>query len=154
MDILGGKQKDAEMNDLRSIGTCRLHTIPHAFQHGEEASKWHIKKCLAAVLKIFHEFPSRRADFENVTDCGENDYPLQFCVHCWIENEVVARRAQVVWSKLVDVVRYWQSLPKSKQPGWGKPDGNKSYQHLATTIHKMFETNSSFHVKQCTTGKV
>ena len=25
---------------------------------------------------------------------------------------------------------------------------------LATTIHKIFETNSSFHVKQCTTGKV
>ena len=92
------------------------------FQHGEEASKWHIKKLLVAMFKIFHESPSRRADFENVTGCGENDYPLQFSAHRWIEDEVVARRAQVVWPKLVEVLRYWQSLPKSKQPGQGKPE--------------------------------
>ena len=132
MDILGGKQKDAEMNDLISIGTCGgLHTIHCAFQHGKEVSKWHIKKILAVMFKIFHESPLRRA--ENVTGCGENDYPLQFCTHRWIENEVVVRRAQVVWPKLVEVVRYWQSYPKRKQPGQGKPDGNKSYQHLASS---------------------
>ena len=67
------------------------------------------------MFKIFHEFSSRRANFENVTGCGENDYQLQFCADRWIENEVVARRAQVVWSKLVKFVRYWQSLLKSKQ---------------------------------------
>ena len=41
--------------------------------------------------------PSRRAGLENVTGCDGNDYPLQFCAHRWIENKVVARRAQVVW---------------------------------------------------------
>ena len=75
MDILGGKQKDAEVNDLISIGTCGPHTIHCAFQHGEEASKWHIKKLFAVMFKIFYESPSRRTDFENVTGCGENDYP-------------------------------------------------------------------------------
>ena len=39
IDILGGKRKDAEMNDLISIGTCVLHTIHCAFQHGKDASK-------------------------------------------------------------------------------------------------------------------
>ena len=45
----------------------------------QRASKWQIKKLLAAVFKIFHESLSRRTDFENVTGCGEKDYPLQFC---------------------------------------------------------------------------
>ena len=57
IDNLGGKRKDAEMNDLISIGTCVLHTIHCAFQHGKDASKWHIKKLLAAMFKIFHEPP-------------------------------------------------------------------------------------------------
>ena len=39
IDILGGKRKDAEMNDLISIGICGLHIIYQAFQHGEETSK-------------------------------------------------------------------------------------------------------------------
>ena len=71
-----------------------------------------MKKLFASMLKIFHEPPLRRADFENVIGCGENDYPLQFCAHQWIGNEVVVRRAQVVWPKIVEVVRYWQSLQK------------------------------------------
>ena len=50
-----------------------------------------------------------------------------------LENEVVARRTEVVWPKLVEDVRYWQSLPKSKQPGQGKSDSKKSYQHLASS---------------------
>ena len=39
----------------------------------------------------------------------------------------------MIWPKLVEVVRYWQSLLKSKQPGQGKSDGNKSYQCLASS---------------------
>ena len=42
----------------------------------------------------------------------------------------MARRAQVIWPKIVEVVKYWKTLPKSKQPGQGKPEKNKSYQTL------------------------
>ena len=70
MDILDGKRKDAKMDDLIFIGTCGLHTIHHAFEHDEEASKWHIKKLLAAIFKIFYESPSGKADFENVNGYG------------------------------------------------------------------------------------
>ena len=135
MDILGRKRKDAEMNNLISIETCGLHKIHSVLRHGEEASKWHIKKLLAVMFQIFHESLARTADFENVTGCCENDYPL--------ENEVGGRRAQVVWPKLVEAVRYWQSLLKSKQPGQGKPDGNKSYQHLASSKTRVAETDSN-----------
>ena len=57
MDILGGKRKDSEMNDLISIETCGLHTMHCAFQHDEEASEWHIKKPVAVMFKIFPEPP-------------------------------------------------------------------------------------------------
>ena len=135
MDILDRKQKDAEMNDMISIETCGLHKICNVVRHGEQASKWHIKKLLAAMFQIFHESPARTADFENVIGCCENDYPL--------ENEVRGRRAQVVWPKLVEAVRYWQSLLKSKQPGQGKPDGNKSYQRLASSKTRVGETDGN-----------
>ena len=61
MDILDGKRKDAEMNDLISIGTYGLHTMHRAFQHGKEASNWHVKKLFAAMFKIFHEPLPKRA---------------------------------------------------------------------------------------------
>ena len=117
------------MNDLMRAA----HNTPCLPTWWRCISKWHIKKLLAAMFKIFHESPSRRVDLKNMTGCGENDYPLKFCVHRWIENEVAAGRGQVVWPKLVEVVRYWQALQKSKQPGQGKPDGKTTYQRLASS---------------------
>ena len=99
-------------------------------QHGAEASTWDMKKLLGAMFKLFDESPSRRADYERVTSAeNESDFPLRFCSHRWVENEIVARRAQVIWPKIVEV-KYWKTLPKSKQPGQGKPEKNKSYQTL------------------------
>ena len=40
----------------------------------------------------------------------------------------------MIWPKLVEFVRYWQSLPKTKQPGQGKPEGSKSHQCLASSF--------------------
>ena len=115
---------------LEHVG-CTQYTMP--FNMVKRPQSGISRNFLLSMFKIFHEFPSRRADFENETVCGKNDCPLQFCAHRWIENEVVLRRAQVVWLKLVKVVRYWQSLPKSKQPGQGKTDSNKSYQRLPSS---------------------
>ena len=39
----------------------------------------------------------------------------------WAENKSVARKVKVTWSKVVIMVEYWKSLPKSKQHGRGKP---------------------------------
>ena len=131
LGILNEKRKNSELKELISIGTCGLHTIHRAFQHGGEASTWDMKKLLGAMFKLFDESPSRRADYERVTSAeNESDFPLRFCSHRWVENEIVARRAQVIWPKIVEVVKYWKTLPKSKQPGQGKPEINKSYQTL------------------------
>ena len=47
---------------------------------------------------------------------------------CWVENQLVAKKAQSIWPKIVAVVDFCSTLLKSKQPGRGDP--NKSYQVL------------------------
>ena len=132
LGILNEKRKNPELKELISIGTCGLHTIHCAFQHGAEALTWDMKKLLGAMFKLFDESPSRRADYERVTSAeNESDFPRRFCSHRWVENEIVAKRAQVIWPKIVEVSKYWKTLPKSKQqPGQGKQEKNKSYQTL------------------------
>ena len=35
---------------------------------------------------------------------------------------------------MMEIVKYWKTLPKSKQPGQGKPGQNTSFEHLAISI--------------------
>ena len=68
-----------------------------------------MKKFLGAMFKLFDESPSRKADYERVTSAeNESYFPLRFCAHRWVENEIVARRAQVIWLRIVEVVKYWK----------------------------------------------
>ena len=118
-----------EFSQLIHIGTCGLHTLHNAFSHGAKASSWKLKELLSAMYKIFDENPSRRADYESLTSATDKDYALKFCSHRWIENELVARRAQKIWSKYVEIIEFWRGLPKSRQPGKGKGQ-NKSFDRL------------------------
>ena len=111
-------------------GTCGLHTLRNAFSHGAKANSWKLKELLSAMYKIFDENPSRQADYESLTSATDKDYALKFCSHRWIENELVARRAQKIWPKYVEIIEFWRGLPKSKQPGKGKEGQNKSYDRL------------------------
>ena len=131
LKIVDSSRKDDELDPLIDIGTCGLHTLHRSFQHGENATDWKIKKLLSSNYKIFDESPSRRADYEKLTGaCSPSDYPLKFCSHRWIENASVAKRAQSIWSKTVEVINFWKTLPKSKQPGRGKVGQITSYDFL------------------------
>ena len=44
--------------------------------------------------------------------------------------QLVAKKAQSIWPKIVAVIDFWSTLPKSKQLGRGDPKANKSYQVL------------------------
>ena len=118
------------MKKLIFIGTCGLHTVSRAFQNAEQSTDWNVKKILMAMHKIFEESPSRRADYERITQATENDYPLHFCATRWVENAAVAKSAFNIWPKIIAIVDYWHGLPKSKQPGKGDPKKNKSYHVL------------------------
>ena len=130
LKLLNEKRKDEELCKLIDIGTCGLHVLHGSFKHGEEKSEWKLKKLLSSRYKIFHESPSRRADYELITEASENDYPLPFCAHRWVENERVAKKARAMWDKIPVIVDYWKTLSKAKQPGQGKLGANTSYDHL------------------------
>ena len=46
---------------------------------------------------------------------------------------MVAKKERVIWSKITEVVSYWQQLPKNKQPGLGRPGAN-IYDHLCKAV--------------------
>ena len=82
------------------------------------------------MYKIFDESPVKRADYEKITTAIERDYVLQFCSQRWIENARVAERAENVWEKYLQIIDFWKTLPRSKQPGQDKPGANKIYDTL------------------------
>ena len=86
------------------------------------------------MSKIFHEAPGKHVDYKTVANATEKDSPLQFITQRWVENYVVANKARMIWSKIIEVVSYWQQLPKIKQPGLGKPGANTSYDHLSKAM--------------------
>lgn len=42
------------------------------------------------------------------------------------------------------VVEYWKFLPKSKQPGGGRPDQNTSSEHLSAQTKEVLSNKRSF----------
>jgi hypothetical protein len=134
LKVLAEKRKDEELTQLIDLGTCGLHTAHNAIKHGEKASEWQLKKLMSSMIKIFHEAPGRRADYKTITDATEKDYPMLFVSHRWVENAPVAKKARLIWPKIIEIVTYWQQLAKSKQPGLGKPGANTSYDHLCKAV--------------------
>ena len=59
---------------------------------------------------------------------------MEFVTQRWMENDVVAKNARLMWSKIIEVVSYWQQLPKNKQPGLGKLGANTSYDDLCKAV--------------------
>ena len=104
LNIINEKRDDNELQQLLYIGTCGLHTVHNGLQHGEKASQWS---------------PARRANYETLVTALLSDYPLKFYPHRWTENEPISKRAQEVWPKIIEIVKFWIALPKSKQPGRG-----------------------------------
>ena len=132
LNLVHENRKDDLLDPLIDIGTCSLHTLHRSFQTGEKATDWNIKKLLSSINKIFHESSSRRAYYDRLTAATCTEYPFKFYAHRWIENASVAKRAQIIWSKIIEVVRICKGLPKSKQPG----KGNISQTPVSTVLPK------------------
>ena len=132
LSMLNEEHQTNESSTFIDIGTCGLHTINRSLQTGAKATDWNLKKLLPSMYQIFHESPSRASDYEQMAETTRSDFPYMFCAIHWAEDQSVARKAREVWSKVVIVVEYWKSLPKSKQPRRDKPDQNTSFEHLST----------------------
>ena len=105
-------REEKELSSLATIGSCGLHIMHGAFKAGAEATGWNVAKRLKALWTLFRDTPARRDDYVEYT--GSNVFPLQFCATRWIEDEPVALQAVEIWENVEKIVRYWESLPKSK----------------------------------------
>ena len=106
-------REEKEQKTLLDIGSCSLHTIHVAFKSGAEKNGWDIKSIFKAAYTILLDTPARREEFISVT--GEERVPLFVCAR-WVEDTVVADRLIEIWESITKTVKYWERLPKSKQP--------------------------------------
>ena len=84
-----------------------MQTAQNLFKHGEKASSvTQLKKLMSSLSRIFHEAPGKHTDYKTFVNATEKDYPMQFITHRWEENDVVAKKARVIWSKIIEVVSY------------------------------------------------
>ena len=87
--------------------------------------------------QLFHDSPARRTDYVTVTE-SEN-FPYAFCSTRWVEDQKVAEKLCLIWENIKKMTKYWESLPKSKQPKC------KSYETvLEGTKDKLTLTNLNF----------
>ena len=114
LNLLEKQREQQELPKLLNIGSCNLHVIHGAFKSGFQSAEWNIGKLMKASYNLFHNSPARRADYVTVTE-SEN-FPYAFCSTRWVEDQKVAERLCLVWENIKKMTKYWESLPKSKQP--------------------------------------
>ena len=85
-----------------------------AFKTGAESTQWQLKEIMKGCFRTLHGNPARRVDYTSVS--GSEMFPLFFCATRWVEDKPVADQLIEIWDNIVNIVRYWEKLPKSKQP--------------------------------------
>ena len=108
-NLLQKDRVEKDQHNIIDIGSCSLHII-----QGAESSRQNIKAILKGAFTILHDNPARREDYISIT--GEERFPLLFCPTQWVKDTVVVDRLIKIWDSIIKIVRYWEKLPKSKQP--------------------------------------
>jgi hypothetical protein len=122
---LKSHRTEKEFPQIIDVGSCGLHVVHGAFQTGVKATGWKLEKVLKSMWKLFNDSPARRDLYIQLNT--SNVFPLMFCQTRWVEDEPVAIRAMEVWENVVNVIKHFQTLCKSKQP-----NKNNSYETLVT----------------------
>lgn len=78
-------------NVLLDVGTCSLHILNGCYKTALSKSEWEINDFLRSAYYLFHDFPSRRADYQHLS--GSSLFPLKLCTIRWVENSAVLERA-------------------------------------------------------------
>ena len=108
------ERKGEELPDLLNIGSCSLHVGHGSFQKGAKESGWNLGSTLRPLWQIFHDTPTRREGFIQITGC--HLFPFQFCQHRWVEDIKVAEQALKIWrhvNKYVKTVKSERKAPAS-----------------------------------------
>ena len=85
VQTLSKERTENGLSDLIDIDSCPLHVINGAFQTGNMASSWNLKKILKAERQIINDIPVRIEYFMSVT-CS-SVFILPFCATLSVENK-------------------------------------------------------------------
>ncbi|XP_063226773.1 uncharacterized protein LOC134533264 [Bacillus rossius redtenbacheri] len=107
-DLKEGRTDEGVILD---IGTCGLHSLHCAFKGAMKETGWEIVKFLRAIYNLFHNIPTRRADYIRIT--GSSLFPLKFCPVRWLDNVPVADRALKI---LPNLRNYVAGLKSNTEP--------------------------------------
>ena len=103
-----------KLPEMINFGSCNLHSLHGAFKSGFESTDWEMKIFLKSCYLILHDSSASRDDYISITKSTK--FRLAFCSTRWVEEKPVADKLLEIWPNIVKTVKYWTSLPKSKQP--------------------------------------
>ena len=104
-DLVKERQAE-ELPGILNIGSYGLHSVHGSLQTGANKTGWNLGNLLRALWQIFPDSPARRDDFTKMTESSQ--YPLQFCVHRWVEDVEVAEHALLMWPAVEKFVASFQ----------------------------------------------
>ena len=96
----------------------------------ESQKEWELKKILNAIFYLFHDSPAQLDMY--MKTIGSNVFALRFCATRWVESESVVERAIKIWPNMIQMIKEWESKPKSSRPK------NKSYETLGEFYQNKF----------------
>ena len=99
---------------LLNVGSCGLHVVHGAYQHGMSATGWELDAFLNSAYYLLKDTPARREDYSSAT--GSDIFPKKFAPHRWVENVPVLERLLEI---LPHLRKYMQAvhLKKYNDPG-------------------------------------
>lgn len=132
LDLLEENRNEKELSKLVHIGASGLHYFHNFIKHGGKVSGWNVNKVLSSLHRIIDEQPSRRADYEALTQAMSSVYLLKFCAHLSVKNVRSVMRARGIWFKIFEIIEFWKGFPKNKKTGKIMIWGNASHAHRST----------------------
>ncbi|KAG8179991.1 hypothetical protein JTE90_007959 [Oedothorax gibbosus] len=134
-EMMMKEMKDEFNTTLLNVGTCGLHIMHNAFRDGCSAFP-EVENAASAAYWHFKDSPARREDYASLN--LDAKFPLKFCKHRWVENEIVLVRLLEI---LPDVKSYIKEIERKKLP---RPN-NKSFVVLQDMIKdELFPAKCNF----------
>ena len=109
---LSRRELHPDSHELVEFGSCALHVVHNALKQGHTKSTWNIFKYLRDTFYLFSGFPSRKAQYTNITN--SDAFPQKFCVTRWVQNGSASSKAQDILPNIKKYVDTVGKLPSSK----------------------------------------
>ena len=103
-----------KLTQISEIASCGLYVVHWSLQTGVKATGWELDRFLKALWKLCDDFPARQDLYIYLN--RSDKFSLKFCQRRFVKEESVACQAIKIWQFIVNVVNYYQSLSKLKDP--------------------------------------